>query len=328
MLRNNFTFFSSLMESSRLSEKRLQVDRSGFIVNFIKSMGLKNKVVTCPSGMGKTYNLGIIEKFFGLESEVNYFADAEISRDRKLCEKYQNKFPVITISFAHFQGETFDHFYRQFKEMLIALIEKHLMFLRKRFQHATDDAIQEKLRELMDWKEALAKQLTETDAQWMLHTLSRVLYCLHNKQRVILLIDDVDLPKFTNKDPKINEFISGFLVGSLQNKYIQTALITQTKHDESRFLYVNICGFNMFKNHYKFDYGFSKTEVNKMLGNTLTDEIMAQLEIPELPGRYHPARTLKYLSTQTVTWHIPADFKEQVEIDASHQIKENTRRFP
>ena len=319
MLRKYPNFFPSLTEALKLSEKKITIDRSELPMKFLSNMVFW-QVITCPNGMGKTYNLKIIRKFFDIEEndKDNYF-DSAINK-HLLCTRDQNNYPVVTISFEHFQGDTFDQFYLQFKSLMIELFEKHLAFAYKRFEHTSNIDIQDELIDLKKYKESCAKDPNEYAIGLALHILCRGLYYLY-KQSVILLIDDLDLPKFINKDPKINEFISDWLLG-FNNDFIERCMITQAQHDPLRFPKKPTFCFNMLKDKYKFDYGFSKNEVITMLGSLATEEILKPLEAPELPGRrYHPAKVLSYVSSQSVTWHITPEFEKYFEPVRFHRMR-------
>ena len=62
---------------------------------------------TRPRRFGKSLNMSMLEYFFSIDAEKSLFNGLKISENKKLCEKYQNKFPVISLTLKSVQGDNF-----------------------------------------------------------------------------------------------------------------------------------------------------------------------------------------------------------------------------
>ena len=73
------------------------VDKTGLISELLRNWGMVN-LFTRPRRFGKSLNMSMLEHFFSVEGDKSIFDGLKISKDKKLCEEYMGKFPVIFIS--------------------------------------------------------------------------------------------------------------------------------------------------------------------------------------------------------------------------------------
>ena len=73
------------------------VDKTGFIKEWWES-GSDVTLIMRPRRFGKTLNMSMLRYFFEIGSDSSLFDGLIISREKELCEKYQGKFPVISIT--------------------------------------------------------------------------------------------------------------------------------------------------------------------------------------------------------------------------------------
>ena len=80
--------------------KYLFADKTDFIKDIIED-GAKVILITRPRRFGKTLTLSMLYHFLQInpEDDQNLFEGLAISRDKDFCENYQNKYPIIFISF-------------------------------------------------------------------------------------------------------------------------------------------------------------------------------------------------------------------------------------
>ena len=117
-------------------QKFYYVDKTALIRELLENWG-KVTLFTRPRRFGKTLNLSMLKSFFEIGSDKALFDGLEISREAQLCEEYQGKFPVISITLKGATGRTFD----EAKNMLRRLIGKEA----QRFQFLMES---DKLTEL------------------------------------------------------------------------------------------------------------------------------------------------------------------------------------
>ena len=76
------------------------VDKTSFIKEWWDS---KDDVtlITRPRRFGKTLNMSMLRYFFEIGTDNTLFEGLYISENKKICEEYMGKFPVIFISFPY-----------------------------------------------------------------------------------------------------------------------------------------------------------------------------------------------------------------------------------
>ena len=124
------------------------------------------------------------ESIFELNSDKNCFRDTRISREVYLCEQYMGKFPVIFISLKSISAQT----YEKACDMAIQIVNGEA----RRFQYLLDS---ERLTEYDKdaFKSLLLPDMKESVLCSSLRILSELLE-KHHGQKVILLIDEYDVP--------------------------------------------------------------------------------------------------------------------------------------
>ena len=73
------------------------IDKTKLIKEWWES-GDSVTLITRPRRFGKTLNMSMLRYFFEIGSDSSLFDGLIISREKELCEKYQGKFPVISIT--------------------------------------------------------------------------------------------------------------------------------------------------------------------------------------------------------------------------------------
>ena len=139
---------------------------------------------TRPRRFGKTLNMSMLKAFFELNGDKNCFKGTRISREVYLCEQYMGKFPVIFISLKSISAQT----YEKACDMAIQIVNGEA----RRFQYLLDS---ERLTEYDKdaFKSLLLPDMKESVLCSSLRILSELLE-KHHGQKVILLIDEYDVP--------------------------------------------------------------------------------------------------------------------------------------
>ena len=83
------------------------VDKTGLVSELLRNGGMVN-LFTRPRRFGKTLNMSMLEHFFSIEGDKNIFDGLEISKDKKLCEDYMGKYPVISVSLKGINAATYE----------------------------------------------------------------------------------------------------------------------------------------------------------------------------------------------------------------------------
>ena len=64
-----------------------------------------------PRRFGKTLNMSMLKAFFEVGTDKALFDGLDISKEKKLCDAYQGKYPVLFLSMKGIDGETFESAY-------------------------------------------------------------------------------------------------------------------------------------------------------------------------------------------------------------------------
>lgn len=196
------TFDTSVTDFKEFIDKKLYyVDKTHFIKDLINANGLKINLMLRPHLFGRSLNLSMVKYFFDMKEKENsyLFDNLQISEDKDFCEKFQNKFPVIYVSFKDVKGNNFEQMLASLNKNLAGEYERH-------------SEVQEIIYEEIDKKmfNRFRQQKAELfDFQFYLYELTTALYKYY-KIKPIILIDDYELP----------------LVCAFQNNYLDKVLTT------------------------------------------------------------------------------------------------------
>ncbi len=167
------------------------VDKTGLIGELLENWGKVN-LFTRPRRFGKSLNMSMLQYFFGYGCDAKLFEGLKIAGESELCQKYMGKFPVVSITLKDICAAD----YKTARAMLCAIIGNEAM----RFQFLLESMYlsgQEKdqYRKLIHVGEPGEPDFTMTDdvLAGSLKTLT-VLLSKHYGEKVILLIDEYDVP--------------------------------------------------------------------------------------------------------------------------------------
>ena len=73
------------------------VDKTEIIADLLRNHGDAN-LFTRPRRFGKTLTMDTLKTFFEIGQDASLFEGLAISRHSDICEKYQNKYPVVFLS--------------------------------------------------------------------------------------------------------------------------------------------------------------------------------------------------------------------------------------
>lgn len=159
------------------------VDKTGFIRDLLGNWGEVN-LFTRPRRFGKTLNMSMLKSFFEVGTDRTLFDGLAISRETQLCETYMGRFPVVFLSLKGVDGLTLEDAYGMLRRTLLSEARR-LSFLMQSEKISEND------------KTAFLRILNEQDSledvQDSLRLFSELL-CKHYGRKVILLIDEYDVP--------------------------------------------------------------------------------------------------------------------------------------
>ncbi len=173
------------------TENFYYVDKTSFISALLQNWGKVN-LFTRPRRFGKSLNMSMLKCFFEIENDPALFDGLKITQEKELCAKYMGKFPVISISLKSVDGLNY--------ETAVAALQTVMGNEASRFSFLRESTV-------LDQKDKIAYSRlihVEKDGDTSysipyptlidsLKTLSQLL-AKHYNQKVILLIDEYDVP--------------------------------------------------------------------------------------------------------------------------------------
>ena len=83
------------------------VDKTHLIEQLLVQWGKVN-LFTRPRRFGKSLNVSMFQCFFEIGREKTLFDGLNISKNHELCEEYQGKYPMVSISLKGINGTTYE----------------------------------------------------------------------------------------------------------------------------------------------------------------------------------------------------------------------------
>ena len=110
-----------------LREKnKVYIDKTGFISEFLSENTAKVSLITRPRRFGKSLLMDMLSEFFDRRKDSREIFDGlAVSKEKELCEKWMNKYPVIYLSLNEIKGETFEKCYNRFKRIAARLCDDY-----------------------------------------------------------------------------------------------------------------------------------------------------------------------------------------------------------
>lgn len=238
------------------------VDKSHVIEQLLTQWGKVN-LFTRPRRFGKSLNMSMLQSFFEIGKDKTLFDGLRISDNQELCEKYQGKFPVVSVSLKGINGAT----YEEARRFLIKTINEEA----RRLSVLSDSTeLDETDHELLT--QLKKKEMTNDSLVYSIRELTELLE-KHYGSKVIVLIDEYDVPLAkANENGYYDEMV--FLIRNLfenalkTNSSLKFAVLTGCLRIAKESIFT---GLNNFKDYSitdkSFDetFGFTDAEVRELL---------------------------------------------------------------
>lgn len=246
------------------------VDKTGLIKELLQNWGEVN-LFTRPRRFGKSLNMSMLKYFFEIGSDKSLFDGLAISKEEALCRDYMGKFPVISVSFKGANGDNF----ATARAMMSSIIETEAM----RFDFLLESNVlseQEKRRyEQLIYVEEPGKEpyvMSDATLAGSLKLLSQLL-CKHYGQKVVILIDEYDVPlakafDMGYYDQMINLLRNVFGEALKTNDSLQFAVLTGCLRVSKESIFTGLNNLRVLSvTSVLFDehFGFTDDEVKELL---------------------------------------------------------------
>lgn len=238
------------------------IDKTRLIEQLLTRWGEVN-LFTRPRRFGKSLNMSMLQSFFEIGKDKTLFDGLRISDNQELCEKYQGKFPVVSVSLKGINGAT----YEEARRFLIKTINEEA----RRLSVLSDSTeLDETDHELLT--QLKKKEMTNDSLVYSIRELTELLE-KHYGSKVIILIDEYDVPLAkANENGYYNEMV--LLIRNLfenalkTNNSLKFAVLTGCLRIAKESIFT---GLNNFKDYSitdkSFDetFGFTDAEVRELL---------------------------------------------------------------
>ena len=237
------------------------VDKTSLIEDVLSD---KVMLYTRPRRFGKTLNLSMLYYFFSnKEKENSYlFEGLNISKDKEIL-KHQNQYPVIFLTLKDMQYLNFEDQKKQFAILIKELILKNIELLDSSIIDEADYNILNDFRFLKP---------DEVQLKNSLKILSNCLY-KHYQQRVIILIDEYDVPlqsAYNNGyyDEMVDFLRSIFSSALKTNDALERGVLTGCLRIAKESIFTGLNNFTVrsITSQYACDcFGFTQEEIDDLL---------------------------------------------------------------
>ena len=238
------------------------IDKTRLIEQLLTRWGEVN-LFTRPRRFGKSLNMSMLQSFFEIGKDKTLFDGLRISDNQELCEEYQGKFPVVSVSLKGINGAT----YEEARRFLIKTINEEA----RRLSVLSDSTeLDETDHELLT--QLKKKEMTNDSLVYSIRELTELLE-KHYGSKVIVLIDEYDVPLAkANENGYYDEMV--LLIRNLfenalkTNSSLKFAVLTGCLRIAKESIFT---GLNNFKDYSitdkSFDetFGFTDAEVRELL---------------------------------------------------------------
>ena len=238
------------------------IDKTRLIEQLLTRWGEVN-LFTRPRRFGKSLNMSMLQSFFEIGKDKTLFDGLRISYNQELCEEYQGKFPVVSVSLKGINGAT----YEEARRFLIKTINEEA----RRLSVLSDSAeLDETDHELLT--QLKKKEMTNDSLVYSIRELTELLE-KHYGRKVIVLIDEYDVPLAkANENGYYDEMV--LLIRNLfenalkTNSSLKFAVLTGCLRIAKESIFTGLNNFKVYSITDKsFDetFGFTDAEVRELL---------------------------------------------------------------
>ncbi|MEQ3071143.1 AAA family ATPase [Blautia wexlerae] len=238
------------------------IDKTRLIEQLLTRWGEVN-LFTRPRRFGKSLNMSMLQSFFEIGKDKTLFDGLRISDNQELCEEYQGKFPVVSVSLKGINGAT----YEEARRFLIKTINEEARRLSVLSDSTELDETDHEL--LIQLKK---KEMTNDSLVYSIRELTELLE-KHYGRKVIVLIDEYDVPLAkANENGYYDEMV--LLIRNLfenalkTNSSLKFAVLTGCLRIAKESIFTGLNNFKVYSITDKsFDetFGFTDAEVRELL---------------------------------------------------------------
>ncbi len=246
------------------------VDKTGMIKELLENKAKVN-LFTRPRRFGKSLNMSMLKYFFEYGCDSSLFEGLAIAKEDKLCQEYMGKFPVVSVTLKGAGSLKF----QTARGMLCSIVGNEAMrFAFLENSSRLSDREKEQYRQLVNVDTSgrqsfiMSNEVLEDSLRMLCRLLQK-----HYDQKVILLIDEYDVPLDKAQHYGYYDEMSSLLRGMLgqalkTNDSLQFAVLTGCLRVAKESIFTglnNLRVLTITSRQFDEHFGFLDREVKELL---------------------------------------------------------------
>lgn len=249
------------------------VDKTDMMYELVEETDNKVTLFTRPRRFGKTLMMSMMSNFFSIRKDTGeIFEGLKITEHKAFCEKWQNQYPVLFLSFKDVEAENFHDAFGMLK-VTLSEVCIGLASLKSDSRVNKNDAL--------TFDRLESQKATLFDVKNSLKTIMRMMHAVYGR-RAILLIDEYDVPlanaseRDSRNNDKDNRFytamldvLGGIMSSALKdNEFLEFAVITGCLRIAKESIFTgtnNFASYSVLDEDFSEYFGFSEDEVREIL---------------------------------------------------------------
>ena len=223
---------------------------------------------TRPRRFGKTLGMSMLRSFFEIGTDKSLFDGLYIKNNKKICEEYMGKFPVIFISLKNVEGLDFETALYRFVEIIGREAERFYFLLDSEKLTVNEKERYKTLIRLDNGRYSMDVNILAS----ALRLLSELLY-KHYGKKTIIIIDEYDVPldkAFQNGYYReMVSLIRAMFGDALKtNDFLQFAVLTGCLRVSKESIFTGLNNFKVLSiadTRFDEQFGFTDEEVQTLL---------------------------------------------------------------
>lgn len=248
-------------------EEFYYIDKTKLLEQLLEKWGKVN-LFTRPRRFGKTLNMSMLRYFFEIGTDESLFDGLYIKNNKKICDEYMGKFPVIFISLKNVEGLDFETALYRFVEIIGREAERFYFLLDSEKLTVNEKERYKTLICLDNGRYSMDVNILAS----ALRLLSELLY-KHYGKKTIIIIDEYDVPldkAFQNGYYReMVSLIRAMFGDALKtNDFLQFAILTGCLRVSKESIFTGLNNFKVLSiadTRFDEQFGFTDEEVQTLL---------------------------------------------------------------
>ena len=283
--------------------KNYFIDKTMFIKDVIDDQSSVT-LITRPRRFGKTLNMSMLKYYFdcSIKDTAKLFEGLKIMEQGETYTSKQGAYPCIYLTLKDMSGISYKQMINRLKISIYDMYAQHRYLLEsdKLYSYEKEDIFK-----------ILKREENEDELIDSVKRLSEYLYRHFEERKVIILIDEYDVPIQSAYvhgyyDEAIEFLKSFYRLSFKDNQYMEKTVLTGVSRVAKESIFSGANNFKVFtilNNEYADDFGITSEEIDEVLKDFKVQEKKEEIKkwydgyrIGNVEGIYNPWSILNYLT--------------------------------